>query len=268
MKYKALHHECIGKRADGSTDYPEHHFIYDEQAHWRSTILDGLEIPAELDSPKALNAFKSIECQIMDWADDTAYSLNDIVDGIHARYINVGSLTEWAATLNLNADERALIDKLCQVIREDRYESHFGARIGRFVHGCTLTPRSGFLSDRTHRHAFDLTIAADVKAESKLYKRIALDLIFRSPQLQQIEFKGGHILGKLFRALCEHCANDDNSGLRILPAQVQALLSQERTISGRHRRLCDFTAGLTDSLAVRTYKRLYDPDFGSIAELL
>ncbi|CAA6690053.1 MULTISPECIES: dGTP triphosphohydrolase [unclassified Lentimonas] len=268
MKYKALHHECIGQKADGSPDYPEHHFIYDEQANWRSTIFGGNEIPAELNNPKALNSFKSIECQIMDWADDTAYSLNDIVDGIHARYINVGSITEWAATQDLNADETALIEKLCQVIREDRYESHFGARIGRFVHGCTLTPRSGFLSDRTNRHAFDLTIAADVKAESKLYKRIALDLIFRSPQLQQIEFKGGHILEKLFRALCEHCGNDDGHGLRILPVQVQELLKHETTTAGRHRRLCDFTAGLTDSLAVRTYKRLYDPDFGSIAELL
>jgi dGTPase len=268
MKYKALHRECVTTDADGSPDYPDNHFIYDEQAHWRSTIFGGLEIPAALNSPKALNAFKSIECQVMDWADDTAYSLNDIVDGIHARYINVGSITEWAATQDLNADESALIEKLCQVIREDRYESHFGARIGRFVHGCTLTPRSGFLSDRTNRHAFDLTIAADVKAESSLYKRIALDLIFRSPQLQQIEFKGGHILEKLFRALCQHCANHDGSGLRILPVQVQELIQQESTTAGRHRRLCDFTAGLTDSLAVRTYKRLYDPDFGSIAELL
>jgi dGTPase len=136
------------------------------------------------------------------------------------------------------------------------------------VHGCTLAPRSGFLSDRTNRHAFDLVIDPAVKAESKLYKRIALDLIFRSPQLQQIEFKGGHILEKLFRALCEHCANADGSGLRILPVQVQELIKQETTTAGRHRRLCDYTAGLTDSLAVRTYKRLYDPDFGSIAELL
>jgi len=136
------------------------------------------------------------------------------------------------------------------------------------VHGCTLTPRSGFLSDRTNRHACDLSIAADVKVESRLYKRMALDLIFRSPQLQQIEFKGGHILEKLFTALCENCANADGSGLRILPVQVQELIKQETTTTGRHRRLCDFTAGLTDSLAVRTYKRLYDPDFGSIAELL
>ena len=29
---------------------------------------------------------------------------------------------------------------------------------------------------------------------------------------------------------------------------------------------CDYTAGLTDGLAVRTYKRLFDADFGSIAE--
>ena len=268
LKYKALHRECVTENPDGSCNYPEHHFIYDEQEHWRSTVFDCEDLPPELTTPKALNSFKSIECQIMDWADDTAYSLNDIVDGIHARYINVGSLNEWVATQQLDSEQSALIDTLCKVIREDRYESHFGARIGRFVHGCTLVPRSGFLSDRTNRHAFDLQIAPDVKAESKLYKRIALDLIFRSPQLQQIEFKGGHVLEKLFHALCQHCANEDGSGLRILPVQVQELIKQETTAAGRHRRLCDFTAGLTDSLAVRTYKRLYDPDFGSIAELL
>jgi dGTPase len=268
MKYKALHHECIGQKEDGSPVYPDNHFIFDEQEKWRTTIFAADTLPAELSSPQALNAFKSIECQIMDWADDTAYSLNDIVDGIHARYINVGSLIEWAATQDLNASQTALIDKLCKVIREDRYESHFGARIGRFVHGCTLTPRSGFLSDRTNRHSFDLSVAPEVKAESALYKHIALDLIFRSPQLQQIEFKGGYILEKLFHALSEHCTKQDGSGLRILPLSVQELIKQETTTTGRYRRLCDYTAGLTDSLAVRTYKRLYDPDFGSIAELI
>ncbi|MEO0509968.1 MAG: dGTP triphosphohydrolase [Verrucomicrobiota bacterium] len=264
MKYKALYSEQ--KEALGQC--PENHFIYDEQLIWRKTAFGGDMFPESLNSPEALNAFKSIECQIMDWADDTAYSLHDIVDGIHARYITVGSLTEWAEKKELDPEQSKLLDALCEVIRESRYEPYFGSRIGAFVHGCRLVARSGFLSDRTQRHAFDLEIDPKVEGESKLYKKIALDLIFKSTQLQQIEFKGGHILERLFTALCEHCAQNKQSGLRILPSQVLELMAQEETSSGRYRRLCDYTAGLTDGLAVRTYKRLFDADFGSIAELI
>ncbi|PXA05311.1 deoxyguanosinetriphosphate triphosphohydrolase [Coraliomargarita sinensis] len=264
MKYKALHSEHL----QTSGVPPENHFIYDNQSEWRQTIFGGDQPPAEMQSPASLNAFKSIECQIMDWADDTAYSLHDIVDGIHARYITVGSLNDWAEGRDLNEEQRQHIDKLCQVIRENRYEPYFGSRIGRFVHGCSLVRREGFLSDRTHRHAFDLKIDPSVKAESQLYKQIALHLIFKSTQLQQIEFKGGHILERLFQGLSEHCAEGKGEGLRILSPQVLELMDQESTTTGRYRRLCDYVAGLTDGLAVRTYKRLYDADFGSIAELV
>jgi dGTPase len=264
MKYKALHAEQ--QSAIGAP--PENHFIYDEQVEWRDKVFGGQTVPDSLNSPKALNAFKSIECQIMDWADDTAYSLHDIVDGIHARYITVGSLNEWAEAGTLSRTESEQLETLCKVIRENRYEPYFGSRIGRFVHGCKLVRRDGFLSDRSQRHAFSLSIAPEVKAESELYKRIALDLIFKSTQLQQIEFKGGQILERLFSALCEHCGNSKQKGLRILPAPVLELMDRETTARGRYRRLCDYTAGLTDGLAVRTYKRLFDADFGSIAELV
>ncbi len=268
MKYKALFSECTDSSADGSVRYPENHFIYSEQALWRDRLFGSNDFSKTLKTPEALNSFKSIECQIMDWADDAAYSINDIVDGIHARYISIGRLTEWATSQELTPAEIALLDKLCQVIREDRYESYFGARIGLFVHGCTLVKHERFLSEITNRHAFKLEVDADVEAESKLYKRIALDLIFCSPQLQQVEFKRGYILKKLFEALCEHCIEENEKPLRILPVYEHELIQQETTDEGRFRRLCDFIAGLTDSLAVRTYKRLYDPDFSLITELL
>ncbi len=263
MKYKATQSDWI-THCDKA---PKHHFIYDEQAHWREQVFGGSPPPDALREPKALNKFKSIECQIMDWADDTAYSLHDIVDGIHARYISVGSLTEWAAQQDLSEAQTKLVDTLCEKIKSNSYEPYFGSRVGTFVHACTLRPRSGFLSERTHRHAFDLEIDPVVKAESVLYKSIALDLIFKSTQLQQIEFKGGYILEKLFAALSEHCVDPDSTGLKLLPASVQALLKHEADAAGRYRRLCDYTAGLTDGLAVRTYKRLFDADFGSIAEI-
>lgn len=263
MKYKALHAELVQARGR----VPENHFIYDDQVQWRHTIFGGAALPAELEDPDALNDFKSIECQIMDWADDTAYSLHDIVDGIHARYITVGSLNDWAEGQELSKVEAEHIETLCQVIRENRYEPYFGSRIGRFVHGCTLVRREGFLSGQTQRHAYDLQIDPAVRGESILYKKIALHLIFRSTHIQQIEFKGGHLLELLFRGLAEHCAEGKGEGLRILSAQILELMDQESSTVGRYRRLCDYVAGLTDGLAVRTYKRLYDADFGSIAEL-
>ena len=268
MKYKALFSECTKKSTDGSKLYPENHFIYNEQALWRDRLFGSKALPETLKTYEALNSFKSIECQIMDWADDAAYSINDIVDGIHARYISVGRLLEWASHKKFTSVESRLLDKLCQVIREERYEAYFGARIGLFVHGCALVKRDEFLSKISNRHAFDLKVDTDIEAESRLYKRIALDLIFCSPQLQQIEFKRGYILQKLFHALCDHCIGKKEKRLRILPVYEHELIERENSDEGRFRRLCDFIAGLTDSLAVRTYKRLYDPDFSLITELL
>ena len=264
MKYKALQSERI--KSDAKP--PSNHFIYDEQVNWRALILNQKTLPKDLQDPKSLNHFKSIECQIMDWADDTAYSLHDIVDGIHARYLTIGSITEWATAQNLSASENALLETLCKVIRENRYEPYFGSRIGHFVHACSLVTRSGTLSKESNRHAFQLEIDPEVVAESKLYKSLALDLIFRSTQLQQIEFKGGHILEKTFQALESQCLRASESGLNILPPSVQAVLDSESEPRARKRRLCDYLAGLTDGQAVRTYKRLFDADFGSIAELV
>ena len=34
------------------------------------------------------------------------------------------------------------------------------------------------------------------------------------------------------------------------------------------RRLCDYISGMTDAYALRSYKRLLDPDYGSISELI
>ena len=78
----------------------------------------------------------------------------------------------------------------------------------------------------------------------------------------------GYILERLFNAFREHCIDKKGPCLRILPTHINALIEQEQTNEGRLRRLCDFISGLTDGLAVRTYKRLYDPDLSLITELL
>jgi dGTPase len=38
-------------------------------------------------------------------------------------------------------------------------------------------------------------------------------------------------------------------------------------LRAKARMLCDYIAGMTDGFAIRTHKRLFDPDFGSILDL-
>jgi dGTPase len=55
--------------------------------------------------------------------------------------------------------------------------------------------------------------------------------------------------------------------IEILPGHVGNLIKAEATEREKARRICDWLAGLTDGLATRVFKRLNDPDFGSLRDL-
>ena len=55
--------------------------------------------------------------------------------------------------------------------------------------------------------------------------------------------------------------------IRILPGNVSRLIEAEKTQDGKARRICDFLAGQTDGMVVRTYRQLFDAEFGSFRDL-
>jgi dGTPase len=259
LKYKTLHAE-----ADGAPN----HYLYDDQEKWLDFTLGGQAFPVELTPGEARNGFKSIECQIMDWADDTAYSLNDIADGIHAGFINVTTLERWAAARSLDSVQSEHVVFLCKAIREGRVEARLNRQIGDYIRATKLIAESTFLSAMTRRYQYRLEIDPAMQAQSKMNKKIALDLVFRSPQLQQLDYKADVILSKLFGVLRDRYIEQEGCQLHLLPATVEAEIAKAPDSAARARLVCDWVASMTDSFAFRTYRRLFDANFGSITDFV
>lgn len=259
LKYKTLHAE---------TPAAPNHFLYNDQERWLDFVTGGNAFPAELTPGDERNGFKSIECQVMDWADDTAYSLNDVADGIRAGFISLETLERWASHQQLNDAGGEHITFLCKAIRDRRVEARLNRMIGDCIRAASLRATSNFLSHETKRHSLELVIDPAIKARTKLNKKIALELVFRSPALQQLDHKADVILRKLFGVLQERYIESTSRGLHLLPADVEQAVAAAEDKTQRARVVCDWIANMTDAFAFRTYRRLFDADFGSITDLV
>jgi len=259
LKYKKLFGEF--------PEPPRNHFLYDPQVVVRDYVFGGREIPREYHEGEKLNSFKSVECQIMDWADDAAYSLNDIVDGVRAGFLTFERIETWAAGEAMDAEKQSWLDQLFNAVRADKLEMVFAQRIGAFITACRLRERKNFMSDITNRYRFELVVADSVQREAAFYKKMANDIIFESPQLQQMEHKARKVLFELWHSCWCNYVDRGQRVINILPTHIGALIDREETVPGKSRRICDWLAGLTDGTIQRTHRRLFDPQFGSLRDL-
>jgi dGTPase len=254
LKYKRL----LREKADA-----RNHFIYNDQEYLRRFVCGGNELLAVED----WNRFRSLECEIMDWADDTAYCLNDLVDSINAGFLRSERVEAWANQWRLSGDELQHAETVIAAIKDRKAEARFSRKIGAFIRATRLTERNGPLSSCSNRYRFTLFVDPAVRAEANLYKRLSRDLVFDHSQLHQLERKGRVILEGIFGALCESYLAAKDQGLRLLPEAFDQIVRTQGSLERKARVLCDYVAGMTDGFAVRTYKRLFDPGFGSILDL-
>jgi len=231
------------------------HFIYDEQSPLRSFVFGDVNWS---DIPD-LNRFRSVECEIMDWADDSAYCLNDLVDSINAGFMQLEKVQRWAEQKNLSGDEAEYAETVLSAIRTDKAESRFSRKIGIFIRSCSLTERSNPLSSKTNRYRFSLLVDPAIRTEADFYKRLSQELVFDHSLLHQLERKSHAILEQIFTVFSENYLK--GSGAHLLPESFDRIIHLARNPRTRIRILCDYLAGMTDGFATRIYKQLFNPDF-------
>ncbi len=259
LKYKSLY---------TNSGMPENHFIYDEQKKYIDFIFEGREIPNGINSFDKLNSFRSIECQIMDWADDTAYAINDLVDSISGGFLSIVKLENFGKenSSRFNDYQNKCLQNIIESILSGNYKRKFGSEIGEFISSCTIKERDTFMDDLTNRYKYELAISQEAVDKAALYKQISVHLVFRSPQLHQMEFKGDLMIERMFEVFRENYTTG-KSNKKLLPDFSHNLIKNTSDENLRIRLICDQIAGMTDSYAMRTYRRLFEPDFGSIVDI-
>ncbi|MFK7850736.1 MAG: dGTP triphosphohydrolase [Akkermansiaceae bacterium] len=265
LKYKTLWSELAS-----SGKPPKNHFIYDSQNKYLDWALGGNDFPAEYNPGKSRDAFKSIECQIMDWADDTAYSLNDLSDSVRAGFLNVEKIEAWAEANEVDCSDTTALGDLIRAIRKGRVDPFVGAKIGSYIRATDLEEDCNFLSATSNRYRYRLSIDPLVREESELFKKLAFEVVFLSPQLKQLEHKGSRMLRQLWEVLETRYVKGefiDGQDFQLLPRDTVAEIEDTPEKTHRARLICDYLAGMTDGYAARTYKRLFSPDFGSINDI-
>jgi dGTPase len=218
---------------------------------------------------------RCLEAQVMDWADDVAYSVHDLEDGIHGGYVHL-------APLRADASERAALcadvaatyshesaGDLAEILVElladpvfaplpDYDGSHPGqialkrmtsVLTGRFAAAAVSATRAVHGPAPLRRYAADLIVPPLVRAQCALLKGIALRYVMRRPGSSQRYSDEVLLLQSLVAALLERAPD----GLDPIFAPMWRAAPDD---AARLRVVVDQVASLTDPAALAWHSRL------------
>ncbi|MFC4453137.1 dGTP triphosphohydrolase [Deinococcus sonorensis] len=217
---------------------------------------------------------RSIICQIMDWADDIAYSLHDLEDGLATRLLNHRDLGSGEALERVTArarralpgldagDVRPVLAGLAARLDDGHSLAPGTARVrevvGRYVHAFVTATRIEAPTSPQSAFDFRLVVPPDLAAECVVLKAITQELILREQRTGVYARQAVTIVTDLFSLLLETALGDlDDVRAAVLPLETRAALAASADEAARARVVCDFVSSMTDAQASQYHERLF-----------
>ncbi len=214
-----------------------------------------------------------LEAQAMDWADDVAYSVHDVEDGIHSGRVDLRTLTDPAerhavcvnATGRHSAEsaddlEQVLLDLLDLPVVDAARRLHgtpagesallrmTSELTGRFATGAVLATRQAAGDGPLHRYDTGLVVPRVLQAEVAVLKSIAHLYVMQDPVRQELQNQQRRLLAELVGRLLEVGAPALDPGFAVLFVAAD-------TEAERLRVVVDQVSLLTDAQAFARHRR-------------
>ena len=217
---------------------------------------------------------KCFEAQVMDWADDVAYSVHDVEDAIHAQHLELQVLrdadhrarliSDALASYAPDASEGELEAALDRLLALPYWPVSYDASlrglaalknltsqlIGRFCTAADTATRAQFGSGNLTRYTANLVIPQEAEREVAILKALALRYVMRRIGAEAAYQQQQQLLLELVEAMSNRgrdalepalvpwfdAATDDGGRLRVIIDQVASLT--DVSVVEWHRRLC------------------------------
>lgn len=216
----------------------------------------------------AVAIHKSLDCSIMDVADDIAYGVHDLEDAIALDLVSkedfANALLDRCPTF-LDALKAKYKNESGNNVFSVMVDDLFGGEgrrkhcINRLVHhfitAIKFVEMAGFEEPLARYRA---GMRDEQRAFLDVLKKFVVDHVISAPEVQHLEFKGQSMVVAVFEAIL-------SDPKRLLPRdQHRRFVSSD----GDVRTICDFVAGMTDFYLLKTYERLFSPRLGSVFDKL
>ena len=220
---------------------------------FQSTIL-----PAENKHYKT--RFKSLDCSIMELADDIAYGIHDLEDAIVTKVVNSYDFEREVIQKLANIDDEWL-QEYSVTLTEKLFSDHHHLQkdaIGGLVNYLITAIKLEDLNKQNDINfnepllRYNATLSTQTAQVLKIFKDFVYEYVIKLTSLQRLEYRGQQIVMELFEAL-------SSDPIRLLPKNsAQRWQHAVDNKENPERVIADYIAGMTDDYATRLYQSLFN----------
>ncbi|HAS6347799.1 TPA: dNTP triphosphohydrolase [Vibrio vulnificus] len=198
--------------------------------------------------------YKSLDCSIMELADDIAYGVHDLEDAIVLGLVTRSQWQEGAASQLADCGDpwfEKHISSIGEMLFSGQHHQRkdaIGGMVNALLTSIDVKPVDGEFESPLL--AFNAYLDIGMEKALSILKHFVSQYVIQIPQVQIVEYKGQQIIMDLFEALSA-------DPQRLLPITTRATWEAVSDETSKMRVIADYISSMTDGHAQRLHQQLF-----------